>query len=73
VQTVTFTPTITGTFIITVQVDDGDGGTAIDTATVQVNSLAPLAGLGGMYLIIRLYRPLLNQRKRRKKRTFDQL
>jgi PKD repeat protein len=72
-QTVTFTPTTTGTFTIAVQVDDGDGGTAIDTAIVQVNSLTPLAGLGGMYLIIQLYRTLVNQRKRRKKRTFDQL
>lgn len=50
-QTVACTWPTTGTYTIMLQVDDGDGGVATDTATVTVNSMLPLAWLPVPYLL----------------------
>jgi hypothetical protein len=52
-QTVTHVWTTTGVYTVTVQVDDGDGGSATDATTVHVNALLPVAWLGASYLLVR--------------------
>jgi PKD repeat protein len=51
-RVVTYTWMTTGTHIVVLQVDDGDGGVVTDTTTVAVDSLVPVAGLGIPYSLI---------------------
>jgi hypothetical protein len=64
---VTFTRATTGTYPVTLQVDDGDGGIVTDTTTVQVNSLLPFAWLGSPYFLA------LRRRKNRQNNRSNQL
>jgi hypothetical protein len=50
-RTVSYVWTTTGTFTVTLRVDDGDGGVTFDSARVHVNSLYPFAWLGIPYLL----------------------
>ncbi len=50
-QTVTYTWRVSGTHTVVLQVSDEDGGVTTSTTTVQVNSLAPVAWLGTIYLL----------------------
>jgi hypothetical protein len=44
--------TATGTYTVTLQVDDGDGGLATDETTVDVSTLVPIAWLGISNLLV---------------------
>jgi PKD repeat protein len=63
-RVVTYTWMTTGTYTVTLQVDDGDGGVVTDTTTVFVDSLVPIAWLGIPYFLIRSKRGL-SARKRK--------
>jgi PKD repeat protein len=63
-RVVTYTWMTTGTYTVTLQVDDGDGGVDTDTTTVVVESLAPIAWLGIPYFLVRSKRRL-SPRKRK--------
>ncbi len=52
-QIITYTWTTTGTFNVTLQVSDDDGGITTTSTTVQVNSIIPFAWLGTAYFLIR--------------------
>jgi PKD repeat protein len=51
-RVVAHTWSATGTYTVTLQVDDGDGGVVTDTTTVAVNSLLPVAWLGIPYFLV---------------------
>jgi hypothetical protein len=63
-RVVTYTWMTTGTYTVTLQVDDGDGGVVTDTTTVAVNSLVPVAWLGIPCFLI-LSKRGLSPRKRK--------
>ncbi len=52
-QTVNYTWTITGSYTIILQVEDGDGGVGTDTVTVLVNGVLPLVWLPRAYGLLR--------------------
>jgi hypothetical protein len=60
---VTTTWATTGTFTVALQVEDDEGAATIDTLTVQVNSLVPIAGLGSLILLLRLGRRLRRRKE----------
>jgi PKD repeat protein len=51
-RVVTYMWMTTGTYTVTLQVDDGDNGVGTDTTTVVVESLAPIAWLGIPYFLV---------------------
>ncbi len=65
---VTYVWVATGTYTVTLRVDDGDGGVATDatTVTVTVNSLYPFVWLGVPYFLA-LSRWVISPRRRRRK------
>jgi len=67
-QSVTTSWTTAGTFTAALQVEDDEGAATIDTLTVQVNSLVPIAGLGSLVLLLRL-----GQRLRRRKKSLHDM
>jgi len=68
-QVVTYTWMSSGTYIVVLQVDDGDGGITTDTTTVDVNSLSPLAWLGVPYYLVLII--LLRKRRSRNGSSVD--
>ncbi len=63
-QSALFTSSVAGTFVITVEVDDGDGGITIDATTVTVSTFAPLLfGLGLSYAIQGIVTQLRRRRR----------
>ncbi len=53
-QIVTFTNVITtGTFTVTLQVDDSDGGIVTDSTTIQINSIIPISVPALLYFFLR--------------------
>jgi PKD repeat protein len=56
--------TTTGIYTVALQVDDDDGGVTTDTATVDVNSLYPVAWLGIPFFLL-LGKPVLSLRRRK--------
>jgi hypothetical protein len=60
-QMVDFTQAVTGTYTVLLQVDDGDGGVATDTTSVDVNVLIPI-GWPGVSFLLRLRRRIFLRR-----------
>jgi PKD repeat protein len=68
-QSVTFTAPVSGTYRVTLEVSDGDGGVTTDDTDVQVNSVLPFAWLG-LPLLLRRRKVLRDRVKIRKKPGF---
>jgi PKD repeat protein len=66
-QDVVFTSALTGTFRVVLRVDDDDGGFGEAETTVEVNTLAPVTGLGGAYLLARARQVILRRRRSTRK------